>query len=193
MTDGIFAIAMTLLVLDCKAPDLPKDATSAELLQAAWPADPAFFSFLVSFLYCGLMWLLHHLAFHFIRRLQAGLVWLNLLFLMSISILPFSCAISGHFIRNRRRKIFILGNMFLALPAACAPMVGCARQRSSSMTDDQARCPGDGQHVCCASMRRSVAGMLADPVSPDGRLLRHDSGFASRSGYGRDPPTQQGT
>jgi uncharacterized membrane protein len=114
LTDGIFAIAMTLLVLELKAPDLPKNVASSQLLEHLGQQMPAFFGFLVSFLYCGLLWFLHHMAMHFIKHLQAGLVWLNLLFLMSIAILPFSCALLGHFIRNLAAEEIYFGNMFLA-------------------------------------------------------------------------------
>lgn len=114
LTDGIFAIAMTLLVLELKVPDLPKSAPAHELLQKLGEEAPAFVSFLISFMYCGLLWLQHHLAMHFVRHLQAALVRLNLLFLMSISILPFSCALLGHFIRNRAAQEIYFGNMLLA-------------------------------------------------------------------------------
>ena len=96
LTDGIFAIAMTLLVLELKVPDLPKSASSSELLERIGHEAPAFFSFFVSFLYCGLLWVMHHLAMHFVRHLQIAVVWLNLLFLMSISIMPFSCALRSY-------------------------------------------------------------------------------------------------
>jgi uncharacterized membrane protein len=114
LTDGIFAIAMTLLVLELKIPDLPKTASASELLQNIGHEGPAFFSFLVSFLYCGLLWVLHHLAMHFVRHLQIALVWLNLLFLMSISVMPFSCGLLGHFLRNPAAQEIYFGNMFAA-------------------------------------------------------------------------------
>jgi uncharacterized membrane protein len=114
LTDGIFAISMTLLVLELKIPDLPKSASTSELLQSIGHEAPAFFSFLVSFLYCGLLWILHHLAMHFIRHLQIVLVWLNLLFLMSISLMPFSCGLLGHFLRNPVAQEIYFGNMFVA-------------------------------------------------------------------------------
>src|SRR5436305_13171710 len=100
LTDGIFAIAMTLLVLELKVPDLPKSVDASQLLESIGHEAPAFFSFSVSFLYCGLLWVMHHLAMHFVRHLQIALVWLNLLFLMSISVMPFSCALLGHFLLN---------------------------------------------------------------------------------------------
>jgi uncharacterized membrane protein len=114
LTDGIFAIAMTLLVLELKAPDLPKNIASSQLLEHLSQLMPAFFGFLVSFLYCGMLWFLHHMALHFIRHLQAGLVWLNLFFLMSISLMPFSCALLGRFIRNVAAREIYFGNLFLA-------------------------------------------------------------------------------
>jgi uncharacterized membrane protein len=114
LTDGIFAIAMTLLVLELKIPDLPKSVSPSELLQNIGHEGPAFFSFVVSFLYCGLLWGLHHFAMHFVRHLQIALVWLNLLFLMSISVMPFSCGLLGHFLRNPVAQEIYFGNMFAA-------------------------------------------------------------------------------
>jgi uncharacterized membrane protein len=114
LTDGIFAIAMTLLVLELKVPDLPKQVGTGELLHKIGEEGPAFFSFLISFLYCGLLWVMHHLAMHFVRHLQVALVWLNLLFLMSIAVMPFSCGLLGHYLRNRAAQEIYFGNMFVA-------------------------------------------------------------------------------
>jgi len=114
LTDGIFAIAMTLLVLELKVPDLPRSVGSSELLHKIGEEGPAFFSFLMSFVYCGLLWIMHHLAMHFVRHLQIALVWLNMLFLMSISTMPFSCGMLGHFLRNRVAQEIYFGNMFVA-------------------------------------------------------------------------------
>lgn len=115
LTDGIFAIAMTLLVLELKVPDLPKTAPPHELLARLAEEAPVFLGFFFSFLYCGLLWFFHHLAMHFFRHMQAALVWLNLLFLMSISILPFSCALLGHFHFDNVAVLEIyFGNLFLA-------------------------------------------------------------------------------
>ena len=59
LTDGIFAIAMTLLVLELKIPDLPRRVDTSELLQKIGEEGPAFFSFMISFLYCGLLWVMY--------------------------------------------------------------------------------------------------------------------------------------
>jgi TMEM175 potassium channel family protein len=114
LTDGIFAIAMTLLVLELKVPDLPKSVSTNELLLKIREELPSFFSFMISFLYCGLLWLWHHLAMHFVRHLQLALVWLNLLFLMSVSLMPFSCGLLAHYLRNRAAQEIYFANMFVA-------------------------------------------------------------------------------
>lgn len=146
LTDGIFAIAMTLLVLELKVPDLPKSASSRELLESIGHEAPAFFSFFVSFLYCGLLWVMHHLAMHFVRHLQIALVWLNLLFLMSISVMPFSCALLGHFLNNRAVQEIYFGNMFVA-SALLALLWLVARQKKLLSEDEPLKSQLMGQQM----------------------------------------------
>jgi len=134
LTDGIFAIAMTLLVLELKVPDLPKSASVSELLHKIGEEMPAIFSFLISFLYCGLLWVLHHLAMHFVRHLQIVLVWLNLVFLMSISTMPFSCGLLGHLLRNRAAQEIYFGNMFVA--AALLALQWLVARKKKLINDD---------------------------------------------------------
>jgi uncharacterized membrane protein len=146
LTDGIFAIAMTLLVLELKIPDLPKSAATGELLHRIGEETPAFFSFLVSFLYCGLLWLMHHLAMHFIRHLQLALVWLNLLFLMSVAVMPFSCALLGHFLRNRAAEEIYFGNTLVAAGLLALQWL-VAKQRNLINEDDARASVLMGQRV----------------------------------------------
>ena len=138
LTDGIFAIAMTLLVLELKVPDLPKTASAGELLHKIGEATPLLFSFLISFLYCGLLWVMHHLAMHFVRHLQIALVWLNLVFLMSISTMPFSCGLLGHFLRNRAAQEIYFANMFVAAALLAAQWLVARRKKLINEDDPQA-------------------------------------------------------
>jgi uncharacterized membrane protein len=135
LTDGIFAIAMTLLVLELKVPDLPRSVPAHELLRHLRQEAPVFLGFFFSFLYCGLLWFFHHLAMHFFRHMQAALVWLNLLFLMSISILPFSCAMLGRFSLNSAVLEIYLGNLFLAALLLLVQWI-FARKRKLISEDD---------------------------------------------------------
>jgi uncharacterized membrane protein len=137
LTDGIFAIAMTLLVLELKVPDLPKGVGATELLHKIGEEMPSLFSFLISFLYCGLLWVMHHLAMHFVRHLQIALVWLNLLFLMSISTMPFSCGLLGHFLRNRAAQEIYFANMFVA--AALLALQWLVARKKKLINEDDPR------------------------------------------------------
>src|SRR5579884_4245879 len=87
-SDGVFAIAITLLVLEIKVPSGPGDL-SRQLLQQ-WPA---YLSFLISFTFIGIMWMNHHRLFTHIARSDDVLLILNLLLLLGVTIVPFPTAV----------------------------------------------------------------------------------------------------
>ncbi|MEU1622485.1 TMEM175 family protein [Streptomyces sp. NPDC005722] len=90
-SDAVFAIVITLLVLDVYDPHhAPGGLVPA--LAVAWPA---YVAFLVSFLYVGVIWLNHHGLFRRIRRMDVGLLWINLAILFSAVIVPFPTAVLG--------------------------------------------------------------------------------------------------
>jgi len=89
-SDGVFAIVITLLVLDLK---LPMDARPlGERLHAIWPQIAAYAA---SFIIVGMTWVGHHNLFHLIKRVDKTLMWLNLAELIVISFIPFPTAILG--------------------------------------------------------------------------------------------------
>jgi uncharacterized membrane protein len=164
LTDGIFAIAMTLLVLELKVPDLPKSASPHELLHGIRQEMPALFSFIISFLYCALLWVLHHMAMHFIRHLQFALVWLNLLFLMAISTMPFSCGLLGHFLRNPAAQEIYFANMFIAA-ALLALQWLVAKKKKLINEDDPERVRLMGQQLMFFPVALA-AGLVAAYFNP---------------------------
>jgi uncharacterized membrane protein len=164
LTDGIFAIAMTLLVLELKVPDLPKSAGTHELLQRIQEEMPAIMSFIISFLYCGLLWVLHHMAMHFIRHLQIALVWLNLLFLMSVSTMPFSCGLLGHFLRNRVAQEIYFGNMFVAAALLALQWI-VAKKKGLINEEDPQRSRLMGQQIMFFPVAL-LAGLVAAYFNP---------------------------
>lgn len=87
-SDGVFAIAITLLVLEIKVPP-PSTALGVELLQL-WPS---YLAYVVSFLAIGAIWLNHHVMFQHIVRVDRTLLLLNVLHLMPIAFLPFPTAV----------------------------------------------------------------------------------------------------
>ncbi len=84
-SDGVFAIAITLLVLTLKIPDLGAGRLAASLLRQ-WPAYAAF---VLSFAFVGIMWINHHRLFTHIRRSGNALMALNLALLFGITVVPF--------------------------------------------------------------------------------------------------------
>ncbi len=97
LSDGVFAIVMTLLVLELRVPALPREASSAEIWHGVRELGPIFFSYFVTFALAGTFWYWHHQAFDEITHLNGLLFALNLAFLSFVSLLPFSTAMLGAF------------------------------------------------------------------------------------------------
>jgi uncharacterized membrane protein len=110
LSDGVFAIAMTLLVLKLEVPEVMHHSSNEEMLRQLLDLKPQFITFVVTFLIAGGFWFLHHLTFHFLRHVNGFLVWVNLLFLMFISLLPFSAGLMSHFAVHSVSQVFYFGN-----------------------------------------------------------------------------------
>lgn len=98
LTDGIFAIVMTLLVLELKVPELERHATNQEIIEKLNGLGPILFSFFLTFSLAALFWFLHHSSMQFVRHMTRPLILLNLIFLLFVSLLPFSAAMLGRFL-----------------------------------------------------------------------------------------------
>lgn len=96
-SDGVFAIALTLLILEIKVPAI-RDITNEEQLQhfllEQWPS---YLSYALSGTIIGIYWVAHHGLFHYIKRSDRGLFWLNILFLLCVTAIPFPTALLGEF------------------------------------------------------------------------------------------------
>jgi len=97
LSDGVFAIVMTLLVLELKVPELPRRAAASEVLHNLLEHWPLFFSFVITFMMSGAYWIWHHMSFHELAHVDQPFCGLNLIFLMFMSLLPFSTAMLGSF------------------------------------------------------------------------------------------------
>jgi uncharacterized membrane protein len=99
-TDGLFAIAMTLLVVDLAIPTLT-DTNSVHQLADQLEDDSAkFVSFFISFAVIGRYWMAHHTFIAGLTRIDRGLIGLNLLYLAFIAFLPFPTALLGRYFEN---------------------------------------------------------------------------------------------
>lgn len=97
LSDGVFAIIITLLVLDVHVPEL---TAGHSLIAALRDIRPSFVAFVISFIVAGMYWVGHRDVFGLVRRTDRGLVWLNLLFLLPVCLLPFGASLLGRFDRE---------------------------------------------------------------------------------------------
>ncbi len=93
LVDGIFAIAMTVLVLDLKAPPSLTDLTSAQLASYLAALGDDFINYVVSFILLANFWVVHHKQFHYIRRTDIRHLWINLAFVMFVGLVPFTTSL----------------------------------------------------------------------------------------------------
>jgi uncharacterized membrane protein len=101
LADGIFAVAMTLLVLGIKMPDSATYASDVELWRRLVGLEHAVASYAISFLMLAMYWVGHHFQFHFIHRTDRGLLWINLYLLLCISLIPFTTDVVGDNVQLR--------------------------------------------------------------------------------------------
>ena len=95
-SDGVFAIAITLLVIEIKVPVL-HHATNKELWHSLSEMSLKFLGFLISFAIVGHYWSVHHRIFGYIQKYNTTLLWINLAFLCSVVLLPFSSGLMGEY------------------------------------------------------------------------------------------------
>jgi len=102
LSDGIFAIAMTFLIIGFDILLSPKKGTSEEnlivALQALWPD---LLHYVEGFIILGAFWMEHHYQFHFIQRTNSTLLFINIISLMFIVLIPFSTCVAGDYSDTR--------------------------------------------------------------------------------------------
>lgn len=95
-SDAVYAIAITLLAIELKVPELPYEDT-AELYRALLAEWPRFLAFAFSFWIIAIYWIAHHRYFHYIKRYDQRLIALNLLMLFFIALIPFTTSVLGEY------------------------------------------------------------------------------------------------
>lgn len=91
-TDAVFAIAITLLIIEIKAPEIHHGMTFTDMVNQLLNLIPKFIGFIISFFVIAIYWRSHHRMFSFIKDYDDKLIWLNFFFLFSIILMPFSSA-----------------------------------------------------------------------------------------------------
>lgn len=96
-SDGVFAIAITLLVLEIRVPHVEEGASLPGALLALWPS---YSGYAISFLQIGVIWANHHNRFRFVKRSDHVLLFLNIVFLMCVAFIPFPTALLAEYIQG---------------------------------------------------------------------------------------------
>jgi uncharacterized membrane protein len=113
LADGIFAIAMTLLVLSIEVPTLPGNVTPIIIREyVIYTLIPQIFIYILSFVLLAVFWMTHHIFF-IIKRTNTTLLWINILWLMSIAIVPFSTSMIGKYGQFQLTQLIFAINMLI--------------------------------------------------------------------------------
>jgi uncharacterized membrane protein len=113
-SDAVFAIAITILVLDIRVPNIPEGRVATELPAQILGLGPKYLSYVISFLVLAIYWQAHHRVFRPIRGYDGTLVWLNFLFLMAVAFLPFPTSLLGEYSGEQLSVVIYAANAAVA-------------------------------------------------------------------------------
>lgn len=112
LADGVFAIAMTLLILSLSLPDATEE-NGANLHSLLFGQADKFVNYFVSFLLLAVFWIIHHQQFHYIKRTDSRHLWINIAILMFVALIPFSTDLVGDYSGTTIAEMFFAGNLLV--------------------------------------------------------------------------------
>lgn len=114
LSDGVFSIVMTLLVLNLKLPDMASAPITNHMLWAKIVTQwPMFLGLVISFLSLGSLWIGYRAMYHHIRLTNRSLMWLSIVFLLCVSLVPYTTGLITHFPFQPLAVVLYGGNMLL--------------------------------------------------------------------------------
>ena len=153
LTDGVFATLMTVLVLTLALPSGP-----APLVDRLWSLRFNVLTYSMSFVVLGVYWVGHHNQFHYFRGSNRVFLWLNVLFMMSVGLLPFSTSVLGS--NFLRRSAVIIYGFNLILAGSSTYLIWWYATRNHRLVD-----PDLDQHLVKAVKRRILTGPAVDVIA----------------------------
>ena len=112
LTDGIYAIVITLLVLDLKPPQIP-GISNRELMQDLAALLPNFKAYIVAFTILAKFWIKHHNIFNQLKACDSKMVFLNFMHILFISLVPFTSSLVGRYRHDEVSIILFIANLCL--------------------------------------------------------------------------------
>lgn len=158
-SDGIFAVAITILVLALAVPDLgsrPSDAALQARLEALLPS---ILSFVLSFTVVGLYWLSHHRLFQVVHHLDRKALYANLFFLLTICFIPFPTGVIGQYGQLPTAAILYAGSMVVS-GLALAALWWLAAMRPARQKSERAV----AQYFTLRALATSAVFLASTPV-----------------------------
>lgn len=114
LSDGIFAVAATVLVLEIHTPESADVRTEAQLLAALTALAPRVLTWLLSLMTLGIFWVGQQTQLNQLKRADRNLSWLHMIFLATITVLPFSTRLLAEFFTFRTAFLIYWANILLA-------------------------------------------------------------------------------
>lgn len=113
LSDGVFAIAMTLMIFNIKVPDIPNELVRSQIAHEVFVLWPKLLVYFISFVMLGVYWIGHHNQYHYILWTDRAFLWINIFFLACVSLLPFSAGLLGQYPAERTAQVVYGLNMIL--------------------------------------------------------------------------------
>lgn len=154
-SDGVIAIAITLLVLDIHVPGAQARGGLAAALAREWPS---YLSYATSFLTIGIIWINHHLAIARLRAVNHGVLFRNLVLLLFVGLLPFTTALMADYLSRssgERLAAAIYGGSLLAMGLSFASLQSYTLRRRPDLLYQDIT-----PQLRASIFRRSAAGVL---------------------------------
>ncbi|MGP3535694.1 TMEM175 family protein [Microbacterium sp. RD1] len=162
-TDGVFAIAATLLVLDLTGRSLEGATSDAALWEALGGLVGPIFTFALSFLLLSLMWVTHVSQFEHIARIDGVGIWINNLRLLFIVLVPFTSSLLTEYSQFFAGRLLLPANFFLAIACSWLQWQWATRQRETMMPDISAAQAGRWGRGSLSALLISGAVLVAAP------------------------------
>jgi uncharacterized membrane protein len=159
-SDGVFAIALTLLVLDLHSPDAAAGGFARALL-SQWPA---YFAYLAAFLNIAAIWINHHELFTLVRRVDARVICANLLLLLIASLFPWPAAVISAAVRAGNRDDQIAATVLYATVGFLVPLAWIVLYRYLSRAPHLLTTPAAASYARLG-VRRSLISVVVYPAA----------------------------
>lgn len=191
-TDGVFAIIITILVLEV---GVPSNLSEQSLREALDETGSTLVAWVISFLLVGMYWVWHRDLFNRVRAVNRDLVWLNLVFLLPVSLLPFASAVLGEY-HDEPIALHLYGFVLIAASLARVGLFSYVSRRPALLWEPMApRTRRVGIAVSAAPITLYLVAMLLADAAPTVSLVVY---FAVPAAYFvlitvlRDRPTTAG-